>query len=75
MTIQTKLTWILTISVITFLLSMTVDEYNSLHWGIRLITVISRLSCVISMSTISMSLCIILILLNHKNDDNKPNAA
>lgn len=71
MNIYQKCAWILLISVITFLVCMTVDEYNSLHWGIRSVTVIVRICGVLSMGIISMTMCVILVLLNKNNDDKR----
>lgn len=71
MNIYQKCAWVLLISVITFLVCMTVDEYNSLHWGIRSITVIVRICGVLSIGIISMTMCVILVLLNKNNDDKR----
>ncbi len=71
MNIYQKCAWVLLISVITFLVCMTVDEYNSLHWGIRTVTVIVRICGVLSIGIISMTMCVILVLLNKNNDDKR----
>ena len=71
MNVYQKCAWILLISVITFLVCMTVDEYNSLHWGIRSVTVVVRICGVLSMGIMSMTMCVILVLLNKNNNDKR----
>ena len=63
--IYKKLVLTIICSTVVFVMSLSVDDYNSVYWHIAEITVISRLIAVMALIALSMAITLLLVLLNN----------